>query len=72
MKETEGEEGIVLVVKIKKEERRFRKIKRWIQGKKGVLPSGLCSCNLTNFMDKVAIFSIEVFGGKIMIPLFGL
>lgn len=68
MKETEGEEGIFLVVKIKEEERGFRKIERWIQGKKGVLPSGLCSCNPTNFLDKVAIFSIKVFGGKIMIP----
>jgi len=72
VKETEGEEGIVLVVKIKEEERGVRKIERWIQGKKGVLPLGLYSRNPTNFMDKVAIFSIEVFSGMIIITLFGL
>jgi len=41
VKETEGEQGIVLVVKIKEEERGVRKIERWIQGKKVVLPTGL-------------------------------
>lgn len=58
MKETKGEEGVVLVVKITEEERWVRKIEGWVQGKKGVLPTGICSSNPTNFMDKVTIFSI--------------
>lgn len=58
MKETKGKEGIVLVLEIKEEERGVFKVERWVLGKKGVLPTGLCSGNPTNFMDKVAVFSI--------------
>lgn len=70
MKETKGEESIVLVIQIKEEERRVREIERWVLGKKGVLPTGYCSSNSAYFSGKVRIFSIWVIGDTIQ--LFGL
>lgn len=65
MKETKGEEGVVLVVEIMNEERRVGEIDRRVLGTKGVLPMGLCSSGPANFFDnvcEVTIFRIHLFG----------
>jgi len=72
VKETEGDEGIVLVVKIKEEERGVRKIERWNRERRVSSQRGFIRVILQISMDKVAIFSIEIFSRMIMITLFSL
>lgn len=55
MEETEREEGVVLVVKVKEEERRVREIERWVLRKKRVLPTRHCSSEPADFFGEVGI-----------------
>ena len=73
MKETKGEERVVLVVQVMEEERRVFEIERRVLGKKGVLPVRLCPSDPANFygeIDKVSVFSIWVVTNTN--PIFGL
>lgn len=63
MKETKGEEGVILVIEIKKEEIGVGEIERWVLRKKRVFPTWLCSSDPANFFDKMGevwIFSIWI------------